>query len=176
MGICLREFQILFSCTVLGWVPQKQSLILVEELCWGNALRRKKVGRARSDRGGRLRKEEFSCRLISARPHRMFWATNVPSSFSHPEAEPSLCASVSGSHWLPTVPSSILGMGHNFPDRRLSLSWGCCACEGGNDRHTWGQCSQQLGHRCCGHIMGIWVGYRLYPHAPHACSELTQFA
>lgn len=25
MGICVREFQILFSCIVLGWVPQKQS-------------------------------------------------------------------------------------------------------------------------------------------------------
>lgn len=73
-------FQILFSCTVSGWLPQKQCLkqaFLWKRFVDGMLSGERKTGRARTDRWGRLLEEKFSCRLVSAWPHRMLWATTV---------------------------------------------------------------------------------------------------
>lgn len=147
-----------------------ETRILVEEICWGNTLRRKKNWESKNWQERKATWEKFSCRLVSPGPHRMLWATTVPQSFSHREAEPSLCVSVSDSLWLPAV-ASLPGVGHNLPDRTLSLSWDSCAWEEGNHHYLQGQCFQQLGRGCCGQLMGVWAEPQLHPQ--HACSELT---
>ncbi|CAI9173515.1 unnamed protein product [Rangifer tarandus platyrhynchus] len=70
----------------------------------------RKIARARTDRRGRLLEEKFSCRLVSAGPDRVLWATTVPWSFAPSEAEPSPCVSGSDSHCV--LPP---GVGHNLP-------------------------------------------------------------